>query len=157
MERTMATSDVIDEAGTPRQDHVFAAFKDVDSAQAAAAKLDSSFGEPTFLTGDDDARSLHAKDAAGGVLDQVKRILKTFGGEENMAVRYAERLDAGCVVIAVPVENREAARLVADQLSTQGAFDIAYFGRWTTEFFHSAVIGSRRPETTPGSQGDTTM
>jgi len=153
----MTTEKPIDAAGTPRRDHLFAAFNGAEEARNAMQALGTQYGEPSLISSPEDAQRLRGEGPARGLKEQVERSLKSFGGEGNVATHYGERLKAGCVVLAVPAPNRDSAIRAADQLKLLGAFDIAYFGPWTMEFFHGGAAAANHPNTTPHSHGDTTL
>lgn len=151
----MAEHEALDAVGVPKTAHLFAAFDSEETAREAARQLTRHWEEPEVLTSAADTAALAGEQREShGWLETIQRGVKGFGGEKNVAERYAARLKEGAVVIAVPVPDRDAAKEAADLVADMGAYDIAYFGPWTYEFFHSETTARKAvPDQT---QGDTT-
>jgi hypothetical protein len=151
----MSSEAVIDQAGTPKARHVYAVF---ESAELARAAIDASGGgwpEARILTEPEEAATLQGKGESVGLREKLERALKSFGGETNVAERYAHRLNTGNAVAVIPVGSRDEAARIAEELGHLGAYDLAYFGPWTMEFFHPD--NARQREVPPQSEGDTTV
>ena len=122
-----AEDKVIDKAGMPRQDHVYAVFAGEDSAGDAERALAARGVALTLLRGRGSAQALQQTADGSGLLATAERFLKRIGGETHEAERYAEHLEQGRVVAAAPVRDRDAAGEVTAVLLAHGAYDITHF------------------------------
>jgi len=128
-----AEDNVIDKAGTPRQDHVYAVFASEDAAGRAERALAARGLELTRLRGQGSARALKEIAGESNLLATAERLLKRIGGETHEAERYAEHMAKGRVVAAAPVHGRDAAGGVTEVLLAHGAYDITHFSAWAIE------------------------
>lgn len=128
-----AEDKVINKAGTPRQDHVYAVFADEDAAGRAERALAAQGGELTLLRGHGSAQALQGTAGDSSLLATAARFLKRIGGETHEAERYAEHMEQGRVVAAAPVRDRDAAGEVTAVLLAHGAYDITHFSALAIE------------------------
>jgi len=66
-----------------------------------------------------------------GVGAWIERVLLRFGDETSGRHHYNAHLSQGCTVLVIPVPDHASARRIADVLLQYGAYDVAYFSRWT--------------------------
>jgi hypothetical protein len=150
-----AEDKVINKAGTPRQDHVYAVFASEDAAGRAVRSLAADGIELTLLRGQGSAQALQEPAADSNLLATAARFLKRLGGETHEAQRYAEHMKEGRVVAATPVPDRVAAGAVTAVLLAHGAFDITHFGAWAIEHTSWVEDAARgKPTFTTTNTGD---
>jgi hypothetical protein len=150
-----AENKVINTAGTPRQDHVYAVFASEDAVEGAARVLAAQGVELTLLRGQESAQALRVTATDSTLLATAVRFLKRLGGETHEAERYAEHLEKGRVVAAVPVRDRDAAGAVTAVLLAHGAYDITHFGAWAIEHTSWEEDAARgKPTFTTTNMGD---
>jgi hypothetical protein len=150
-----AEDKVINTAGTPRQDHVYAVFANEVGAETAARALAEQGVELTLLRGQESAQALLVTANDSTLLATAARFLKRLGGETHEAERYAEHLEKGRVVAAAPVRDRDAAGVVTAVLLAHGAYDITHFGAWAIEHTSWEEDASRgKPTFTTTNTGD---
>jgi hypothetical protein len=128
-----AQDKVINKAGMPRQDHVYAVFASEDGAGRAARALAARGIDLTLLRGPESAQALQETADDSTLLATAERFLKHIGGETHEAERYAEHLEEGRVVAAAPVPDRASAGVVTEVLLAHGAYDITHFSAWAIE------------------------
>ena len=66
-----------------------------------------------------------------GVGAWLERMVMRFGDEAIGRHHYNAHLSQGCTVLVIPVPDHASARRIADVLLQYGAYDVAYFSRWT--------------------------
>jgi hypothetical protein len=128
-----AEDKVINRAGTPRQDHVFAVFASEDAAGRAARALAAGGFELTLLRGQGSAEALRETAGDSNLLAMAARFLQRMGGATHEAERYAEHMEKGRVVAAAAVHDRDVAGAVTAVLLAHGAYDITHFSAWAIE------------------------
>ena len=130
----MAGHDVVNEAGTPRRNHVFAVFDHASMALQAEKALEEKGIRSQRLQGTEDADALQSPDQSAGIVRKLERIVKFVGGESNEAKRYASHLEQGRIVLAIPAPDRDAALQARDVLIRYDAYDLTYFRDWAIEY-----------------------
>lgn len=159
----------IDEFGTPREDHLYAVFDTDEQAEAAMHDLTGLGVQGHRLRGPDAARALRAPadaDEGGGLLAMIRRVLRGVSVEAAEADRYADHLDRGRVVLALPAEERSLALVLARAMTRHGGYDLTFFDNWTYEHLspaenarHGLALPHYTPATgaggrTPGATGE---
>lgn len=122
----MAEKKPIDAAGTPSPQHVFAVFDREDDLRAVEAALNAqSVHCETY--GPDDAAKLQEPSPDAGIGGKIGRFVKGLGGERHMAERYALYLQEGRNLLAAPMQDPQAAELIARIMTSHGGYDVTYF------------------------------
>ncbi|MDB5074823.1 MAG: hypothetical protein JWO42_1002 [Chloroflexi bacterium] len=119
--------------GTPQPRHIFAVFDSVDGCKDAVQEL-NTIGIQAEKLQADDASSLQRPADNAGVLGKFGRFLKGMGGETNMAMRYAQHLQDGHVMLAAPVSDNETAQKVTGIVTGHGGYEVTYFRDWSIQY-----------------------
>lgn len=131
----MAERDVIDQAGTPKGDSLFAVFDGEQQAQQAERALTEAGFHPQRLRPQASAAALQGAPAQDSLWNRLSRLMKTFGGGENHeAERYADHLQHQRIVLAMPVADREAALRACRQITDNDGYDVTYYRALAIEY-----------------------
>ncbi len=130
----MASEHPIDAAGTPQKQQIYAVFDSDANAQAAEQDLRGMGITAQRLQGSGVAQELTGShEAEGGLTSKFTRFFRGLGGEDHEAERYANHMEHGRVILAVPASDQVTAERITPVLTQHGAFDVTFFGSWTMQ------------------------
>ena len=133
----MANEQVVDAAGTPEKQRLYAVFESVDNAAKAEQDLQAQGVTVQRLHGEEDTDTLATPDqtSLGG---KIARFVKGFGGEDLEAKRYGVHLQNKRVVLVVSAANQDEAQALTGVMVAHDAFDVTYFGSWSIQHMSPA-------------------
>jgi hypothetical protein len=127
--------DVIDSAGTPKDDSVFAVFDAEQQALRAERALTDAGFHPQRLHPRSSTPALQGAAAQDSLWDRLTRLLKTIGGGEgHEAERYADHLRQGRFVLAVHVPDKGAALVACRLITGNDGYDVTYYRPLAIEY-----------------------
>ncbi len=129
----MSDKDVIDSAGTPVKQNLYAVFNSEGEALKAQGALSAQGITAQRLAGSSDAHDLAQKPKEDSLIGKATRFVKGLGGEDLEAKRYSVHVDNGHVVLVVPSKDQDTAHELTTTLEQYGAYDVTFFSDWTIE------------------------
>lgn len=103
---------------------LYAVFNTAQEAQQAQDALSTTGVLPQLFLGP------HHR----GILAWIERFMMHFGEDVLGLYSYVTHTQQGHTVLAVASGNRSTAMQHFQTLAQYGAYDVAYFGRWTVEY-----------------------
>ena len=133
------------------ENHVFGVISGSESAERAVSELQAAgFTQTTILRGDDVAEEIDPKGETSGPFKKLVRAVQDHLSEESgYFAQYQEEARAGKDVVAVQVEDRDAADAAKEVLQKHGAVNLRYFGGFAVTDLTPESNPSTRSEESP--------